>query len=101
MYATETTSPSSSNFEFINSITLNDMSAQNNGGTFYLDNNVMDILLSSTTSITNSQAVNNSGGVFYVNRGRKITIEKQIFTNLSAYKDGSFLYSVSPTLVLD
>jgi hypothetical protein len=74
------------------------LTAQNNGGMFYIDNDVMDISMACSISVMTLRSYQN-GGV-YVLRANEITMTGNTYTTFSSKEEGSHFYSQATNLVL-
>jgi hypothetical protein len=96
VYAIETTSPNSSSLNFINTATINNITSAQSGGSFYIDHSSLDIFMNTVVTLTSSKVTTTGsykGGVFYINRGKKLEIQNSTFLDFSSASSGSFLYS--------
>jgi hypothetical protein len=99
IYAEAATTPTSSSITFSNTNTFSTLVAQNNGGMFYVDNNVMDISMACAITVTSSISYNN-GGVFYILNVNDVTMTGNTYTTFSSLNEGSHFYSEAINLVL-
>jgi hypothetical protein len=99
-YATTTSTPTNSKIEFLNTASINNITSKSNGGAFYINNDVMDILMNTPITFTNGLVQNGKGGVFYITKARNVEIQDSTFVNFSSSSSGSFLYSIATTLNL-
>jgi hypothetical protein len=96
-----TVTPNSSSLTFLNTAKFTNILSGNDGGSFYIDNPVLDIIMNTVITLTNSKVTSGKGGVFYIIRAKALAIQGSSFTDLTSTKSGSFIYSVSSTLELD
>ena len=80
---------------------MNDITSNSSGGSFYIDNNAMNILMNASITFTNGMAISGQGGVFYVKNANIIDIENSTFFEFFQLLIRIFFVLLSPYLEPD
>ncbi|CDW79966.1 UNKNOWN [Stylonychia lemnae] len=106
IYVTENSNPIVSAIKFSNMLVLKDISAKQNGGSYYFDHSLLKVEMNSNIQLQNSKANLGNGGVFYLKKLKELQMlsiaTSSSYQQFSVDKEsyGSFMYSVAVDVIL-